>query len=64
MESALNEYKILSKIEHASIVKLEDFFISLPQSKAYLVMENGGSMTLDQLVSQSPEGKLPELQAK
>lgn len=62
--SALNEYKILKLLDHEHIVKCEDFFVAKAKSKAYLVMQNGGSLTLDQYICSQPEGKLPEHLAK
>ena len=40
-------------VNHNHIVKVRDCFVSKAQEKAYLVMDYGGSLTLDQAVAQA-----------
>ena len=51
-DSARNEARILRQLDHPLIVKFQDYFEDAKANKAYLVMEEAGTMTLEDLVKQ------------
>ena len=48
-------------LKHANIVKVRDFFEDIQSGKSYLVMEQAGKMSLQDLVQRKP---LSEREAK
>ena len=60
-ESARNEAKILKELNHPLVVKFHDYFEDGANSKAYIVMESAGSLSLQDFIQQ---GKLCVKDAK